>query len=129
MLPFDIHLNIARYPRSATRLGSGPVGLGANEIDGNRQLDLLHEVGQEEKGARGDPHEHDGRWELLEVVRNLRGEFGYSRGDFFLGPQNPFYGVVQSHGETKLLQTRERQREMVLTVVEKGGTISGEGCR
>ena len=60
MLSGDVELQIGGDDRPAVGLGGGAVGLGADEVDGDREVEAADEVGDEEESAGGDADEGHG---------------------------------------------------------------------
>lgn len=87
----DVELQVGRNLGAAIGLGTGAVGLGADEVDGDGEADVASQVGEEEKGAGGDADEDRRVGEVREVGGDLGGEVGDSGGDLVWGPKDGLY--------------------------------------
>lgn len=101
MFAADIDLEFAGDPGDATGLRPRPIRLGPDEIDGDRQGNLPHDVGDEDEGPRGDPDDDYRSQGPLEVVGDLGGELGDAAADLLPRPQDPLDIGIDTHGRER----------------------------
>jgi hypothetical protein len=93
----DLAAQILEYADLAARLGRVAVGGDLQEVHLHRQVELPHEVGDEDEGAPQKSHHH----ELVgarEVVRDLAGQRLDARGDGLRRDHLVDHVVTPAHG-------------------------------
>ena len=92
VLSLDINLQVKRELGGPSGDGTGAVGIGANEINGDGKVDVSYEVSQEEKSSGG--HANEDRWWWVwiggatEIGGDLGGQVADAARDLVLVPQD-----------------------------------------